>query len=110
MVAQHPDRDTIFRAIGNLTEEVHKHLDDIDHVGPLLTQNHALLQRLGVSNETLDDYVHRALSAGAVGAKLSGSGGGGVVIALSPNAEHLAGKLRAQKLDAFACNSTGGLS
>jgi mevalonate kinase len=108
--AQHPDRDTLFRAIGELTEEVHKHLADIEHIGPLLTQNHALLQKLGVSNETLDDYVHRALSAGAVGAKLSGSGGGGVVIALSSNAENLASTLRAQKLDAFACTGTGGLS
>ena len=50
--------------------------------GPLLTQNHELLTELGVSNESLDALVEVALSAGAWGAKLSGGGMGGNIIAL----------------------------
>ncbi len=37
---------------------------------------------LGISTARLDSMVERALEAGAYGAKLSGSGGGGVVVAL----------------------------
>lgn len=53
-------------------------------VGALLTRNHAMLAELGVSSPDLDRLVVGALSAGALGAKLSGAGLGGVVLALPP--------------------------
>jgi len=42
-----------------------------------------LLRELGVSTPTLDTLVNAAIDAGASGAKLSGGGGGGNVIALA---------------------------
>jgi len=51
-------------------------------LGELMTENHAILRWLDVSNFTLDKMVDAALEAGALGAKLTGGGGGGSVIAL----------------------------
>ncbi len=53
-----------------------------DGLGSLMTQNHRLLVRLGVSSPHLDRLVNAALDAGAWGAKLSGGGRGGNVITL----------------------------
>ena len=50
--------------------------------GPLMDRNHALLQEIGVSSPELDALVAAARSAGALGAKLSGAGCGGNMIAL----------------------------
>ncbi len=51
-------------------------------LGPLMTQNHALLGQLTVSSPELDMLARAALEAGALGAKLSGGGRGGNMIAL----------------------------
>jgi mevalonate kinase len=51
-------------------------------LGALMNENHALLQRLTVSSPELDRLVAAALDAGAAGAKLSGGGRGGNMIAL----------------------------
>jgi mevalonate kinase len=51
-------------------------------LGALLDDGHALLGRLGISTPALDQLCHAARSAGALGAKLTGAGGGGAVIAL----------------------------
>ncbi|MFN4337230.1 MAG: mevalonate kinase [Candidatus Nitrosocaldus sp.] len=56
--------------------------NDLARIGELLTLNHGLLRRLGVSNDTLDAIVYEALRNGAYGAKLTGAGGGGCVISL----------------------------
>lgn len=56
---------------------------DIAVLGPLLSRNHALLQQLGVSSPELDRLVDAAHHAGALGAKLSGAGWGGVMLALT---------------------------
>ena len=46
-----------------------------------MTKNHVLLQRLGVSTQKLDNLVDIATASGANGAKLSGAGHGGHIIA-----------------------------
>ena len=51
-------------------------------LGELMVKNHQLLQTLTVSSPELDHLVMAALGAGAVGAKLSGGGRGGNMIAL----------------------------
>ncbi|MCY4526165.1 MAG: mevalonate kinase [Anaerolineaceae bacterium] len=51
-------------------------------LGPLMYRNHDLLGKLGVSSPVLDRLVCAAGCAGAAGAKLSGAGRGGNVIAL----------------------------
>lgn len=55
---------------------------DVSTLGQLMDLNHMLLAGLMLSTEQLEDAVHTARSAGALGAKLTGSGGGGCVIAL----------------------------
>ena len=54
-------------------------------VGQLANENHALLQNLGVSCKELDVLVDAALGAGAVGAKLAGTGRGGLMWAITPD-------------------------
>lgn len=51
-------------------------------LGPLMDRNHGLLQRMGVSCDALDGLCRAARAAGALGAKLSGGGRGGNMIAL----------------------------
>ncbi len=53
-------------------------------LGRLLNLAHGLLAGVGVSTPELDAMVHAARAAGAVGAKLTGAGGGGAVIAIGP--------------------------
>jgi mevalonate kinase len=55
---------------------------DIRALGALLNENQALLEQIGVSSVDLDRLVAAARAAGALGAKLSGAGRGGVMIAL----------------------------
>ncbi|MEM2586786.1 MAG: mevalonate kinase, partial [Candidatus Bathyarchaeia archaeon] len=57
---------------------------DLKTIGDLMNINHALLCALGLSNETIERLIHAARRAGAFGAKLTGAGGGGCMIALSP--------------------------
>jgi mevalonate kinase len=47
-----------------------------------MNANHALLQRMTVSSPELDRLVEAARKSGALGAKLSGGGRGGNMIAL----------------------------
>jgi mevalonate kinase len=61
-------------------------------LGELMDQNHEYLQTLTVSSPELDNLVDAARKAGALGAKLSGGGRGGNMIALvdQPKAESVA--------------------
>lgn len=70
---------------------------DDDYLGQLMTVNHELLQKIGVSHPKLDHLVGVAKQAGALGAKLTGAGGGGCIIAVCstfPSRERIARKLR----------------
>ncbi len=55
---------------------------DVTAVGNLMRENHTVLQDMTVSSPELDHLVDAALRAGAPGAKLSGAGRGGNMIAL----------------------------
>lgn len=61
--------------------------NDVSELGRLMTYNHYYLNQLNVSNSRLDHIVNAAWLAGALGAKLTGGGLGGCVIALAPDAE-----------------------
>jgi mevalonate kinase len=52
-------------------------------LGALLDRNHRLVSDLGVSTPALDAACQQARDAGALGAKLTGGGGGGCVLALT---------------------------
>lgn len=60
---------------------------DWQAAGELMNVNHGLLCALGVSTLELDHACHVARRAGALGAKLTGAGGGGCVVALAPERE-----------------------
>ena len=55
---------------------------EIETLGPLMVQNHSYLRKLAVSSLMLDKLVNVAMEAGALGAKLTGGGRGGNMIAL----------------------------
>ena len=55
---------------------------DMHRLGQLMIENHSLLQSMHVSSPELDRLVEAALQAGARGAKLSGGGRGGYMLAL----------------------------
>jgi mevalonate kinase len=59
--------------------------EDDDELGRLMNRNHELLRQIGVSTPGLDRLVAEAREAGALGAKLTGAGGGGCIIALCYN-------------------------
>ena len=75
--------DTV-AAIGDLTREGQAALasGDLDEVGRLMSFNHGLLSALGVSARSLDEMYWAAHEGGAAGAKLTGAGGGGCIVAL----------------------------
>jgi mevalonate kinase len=56
--------------------------EDDKELGSLMNRNHELLRQIGVSTLELDKLVAEANKAGALGAKLTGAGGGGCIIAL----------------------------
>jgi len=55
----------------------------ISSLGPLMNDNHEILKKMGVSCPELDQLTAAARDAGALGAKLSGGGRGGNMIALA---------------------------
>jgi len=57
---------------------------DATALGALMNENHELLRAINVSSEALDRLVVAARGAGALGAKLTGGGRGGFVVALLP--------------------------
>lgn len=62
----------------------------LDEIGNLMNANQSLLSELGVSDERNDAVIKLAMNAGALGAKLTGGGGGGSCIALARDAAHAA--------------------
>ncbi len=74
--------------IGNITEDGIDMLakNDVVGLGKLMTQNHKLLSILGVSCNELNSLVN-ASNRYSYGAKLTGSGGGGCMVALTDQPE-----------------------
>jgi len=65
------------------------HLGDERLIGELMNENHRLLQNIGVSHEKIDEIFKICLRKGALGAKLTGAGGGGSLIALIPKKDRM---------------------
>jgi mevalonate kinase len=85
---ENPEKfEKIFGAYRKLVEAAKKALlkGDIATVGSLMSQNHKMLQQITVSGEINDELVEIALENGAIGAKLTGTGRGGLVIGLAKN-------------------------
>lgn len=83
---QAPHRyDLLFTAVGALTGKAEVALKTASFrlLGRLLNQNQRLLDEMEISTPRLNQLIEVARQAGALGAKLSGGGGGGVLIALT---------------------------
>jgi mevalonate kinase len=76
---------------------------DVKVLGRLLTFNHAVLSTVGASNAGLDGMVDYLLSLGCYGAKLTGAGGGGSVVAVAPEGKEksIVSELKGRGLEAF---------
>jgi len=57
---------------------------DLEEVGAIMTGNHEILVGMGLSHEILDYLCNVALEMGALGAKVTGGGRGGYMLALCP--------------------------
>ncbi len=79
--------DSIFREINGITQNAIEALEqnNVEKLGELMNLNHGLLRRIGVSSRELEELIRIAHSHGAYGAKLTGGGGGGSMIALLPD-------------------------
>ena len=87
---QNPEKyGAIFRQAENLAHKGRKALEEFDlrKVGELMNENHRLLQEIEVSCKELDYLVDLARNEGAFGAKMTGGGGGGCMLALTPGKE-----------------------
>lgn len=73
-------RDLAGQAVGLLSG------GHVDALGPMLRESWEAKRKLasGVSNEQIDVAISRALAAGATGVKVTGAGGGGFLVVISP--------------------------
>lgn len=81
--------ESIFDEIGQISLIARRSIQSgqPELLGELMNENHSLLQQLTVSSPELDKLVLSARDAGALGAKLSGGGRGGNMIALVSQSE-----------------------
>ena len=82
-----PDKyQEIFNRAENITYLAKRALEesDLKEIGKLMNENHKLLQQIEVSTKELDFLVNVARENGAIGAKLTGGGLGGNMLALTP--------------------------
>jgi len=109
-VKERVDRDPkareAVREIGRITLEgvqaLRRH--DFARAGQLMDRNHAILTDLGVGHPMLDRLVSAA-RATSYGAKLTGAGGGGSMVALSERPQETAAAIRAAGGKAFIVRS-----
>jgi len=76
--------DPILDAIQGVSLSAIHHLNNPKELGRYLDMNHALLEALGVGHPQLSKLVLVARAQGAFGAKITGAGGGGCMVALCP--------------------------
>ena len=84
---KHPEKyDSLFEQAEAIALIGRKALQEhnLKKIGALMNDNHKLLQEIEVSHEKLDYLVDVARRQGAYGAKLTGGGGGGCMVALTP--------------------------
>lgn len=81
--------DEVFEGIAALVRNARLAVEggDLKSVGQLMDMNQGLLSALMLSTENLERLCSAARDAGALGAKLTGAGGGGCMIALAPDLE-----------------------
>lgn len=84
LLEEKPEVRQLVEELGHLTRQAKDDLvhDRAELLGQKMSQAHAYLKELGVSDLSLDKLVSLSQAAGALGAKLTGGGRGGCMIAL----------------------------
>jgi len=86
-VVQSKGKDALpyLQTLGDLTQEAEDAINhkDAEKLGEILSQAHENLKEIGVSSQEADSLVETAIHHGALGAKMSGGGLGGCIIALA---------------------------
>jgi len=86
-VKNKPLYEGLFKEIDKLSLEAAKAIEnyDLEGLGELMNINQGLLNALQVSSKEIEELNEIAKNNGAIGAKLTGAGGGGAMIALCPD-------------------------
>ena len=93
----------LFKEAENLVHRARDALEsyDLEAVGKLMDENHKLLQGIEVSCKELDFLVDLARGQGALGAKMTGGGLGGNMVALTPGSNLQERVARAMEREGF---------
>ncbi len=92
--------------IGNITLQGYQALmkNDVETLGRMMLMDHKLLSILGVSCKELNKLVNAAIPY-SYGAKLTGSGGGGCMVALTDEPEKVASVIESRGGTAYIVNA-----
>ena len=98
--------DLIISSVKNLVMRGKQALldGDLPTLGALMNVNQGLLYTLGVSNYDIEKLIWLSRMEGALGAKISGAGGGGCVVILHDNPNYLAGVMLRESIKHFTAN------
>ena len=98
-----------FEAIEVLVRNARLAIEAGDHIalGQLLDLNHSILSSLMLCTSKLDEMCRTARSAGALGAKMTGAGGGGCMFALAPKQDVALQLCEVLGPEAFAAEVSG---
>ncbi|MBN2334092.1 mevalonate kinase [Candidatus Bathyarchaeota archaeon] len=102
--------DTVIDTMGEISREGLEALlaNDLRRMGDLMNLNHGLLSAIGVSTMKLESLIHTARRNGALGAKLTGAGGGGCMIAVAEEGDlaSVERAIRRRKSDSYRVSLT----
>lgn len=86
LIKQHPEKIEVIETIGKIARRGIKALmmGDFDAVGRTMSENQLMLKSIGMSSPELDALI-KAATPSSLGAKLTGAGGGGCMVALTRN-------------------------
>jgi mevalonate kinase len=81
----HPPKMHLFGDMGYVVRQIITALEenDLTTIGHLLNLHQLIQAKIGTSAPENDQLIEAAIGAGALGAKISGAGGGGIIIALA---------------------------
>ena len=82
---EHPMRFHLLQEMGLLVDQAQAAIGsgDLSALGHLMNLNQLIKEKLGMSVPKIEVLIEAALGAGALGAKISGKGGGGIIVALA---------------------------
>jgi mevalonate kinase len=107
--ADRPRHERLFDDVAQAVEEGVAALErgDVEALGAAFDRNQTVLETLGVSNDEVAARVAEAKAAGALGAKLTGGGAGGAVIAVAHDVDMVAAALRGTGRTTFIVDVAG---